>query len=301
MNYIGILPDGTEVRLPQPVRVRLSREEDAPADGFSGVFPLQAPVGNITSLRIYGRDGSLCFDGITDDWKVTRADGNFLTLTARSRAALLLDNEAIPQTYCMPSLSTIFQRHIQPYGFTGFRGSKKIFCGALSVTKGMSEWQAAEQFCRQFLHVTPRIQDGVFDASGEIPSGQISFGTGGVPYSALVIHNRYAEKITELLAQGGTDGTYFCVARDTEAGLLGIRRRRCLTLGQNAKNVLRTAQKKSFSILLTCPGEITARLLQSAQFTEVNPELPRELYVAGIEYVLGTSGEFTQFALRRRG
>ena len=301
MTYAGILPDGTELRLPQPVQARLDREEDAPADGFSGVFPLRESAGNVVGIRVYDRNGELCFDGITDKQEESRAGEQLLSLKGRSRAALLLDNEAIPQTYCMPSLSTIFRRHVQPYGFSGFRGGTKIFTGTLTVSKGMSEWQAAAAFCTQYLKVKPRIQDGVFDASGESPQGGIVFGnSGGVPYSALTVQNRYGELFSELWAQGGTENAYLPVFRDKTAAALGVRRRRCLAAGQDAESVLRAARGKSFAVLVDCPGEIPVRLFQSARVTDEDSVAEENLYVSETAYVLGPGGETTRFVLRRR-
>lgn len=299
MTYVGILADGAEVRLPQPVQVRLSREEDAPADVFAAVFPLERSVGNVVGVRIYDANTELCFEGITDEQKEACSNERLLFLTARSRDALLLDNEAVPQTYCMPSLSTIFVRHVQPYGFSGFRGVGKMFPGELAVTKGMSEWQAAALFCSKFLKVKPRIHDGVFDASGELPEGELIFNNGGdIPYSSITVRNRYSVMISQLLAQSGENGAYRTVAKDSAAEALGVRRRRCLSAGQNAENVLRTARRKSFSVELSCPGEVPGQLLQSASVRGL--ELSDGLYVSEMEYTLNSDGESTRFVLRER-
>lgn len=109
---------------------------------------------------IYDKNHEVCFDGIVDIQKESCADKMMLMLVARSRAALLLDNEAVPQTYGMPSLATIFARHVQPYGFTTFYGNVKAFNGELTITKGMSEWQAAAEFCTRFC-MKPRVLDRV--------------------------------------------------------------------------------------------------------------------------------------------
>ena len=301
MIYVGILPDGTELRLTQPVQVCISREEEAPADGFSAVFPVKGKIGNITEIHIYDRNGELFYEGLIDEQKMTRAGGNLLSLTGRSRAALLLDNEALPQTCCMLSLPSIFKRHIQPYGFRDFCGSKKVFAGAMTVTKGMSEWQVAEQFCKRYLKVKPRIWNGVFDASGEMPKGAAVFGNDGdIPYSSMILHHCYREMISELLAQSGENACYESIFKNQTALRLGIRRRRCLTANQNAESVIRTVNKKAFKIEICCPGEVPAELLQTAQITENDLELDGELYVAEIKYVLNISGESTRFVLRRR-
>lgn len=301
MTYFGVLPSGAETALPNPVRIQLHWEENAPADGFSGVFPAERGFGPVTGFRAYGADGQLRFDGIVDRQEESVSSERMLSLTGRSRAALLLDSEALPQTYCMPSLGTIFARHVQPYGFSAFRGSGRMFPGALTVTKGMSEWEAAALFCKTFLKQKPRIEDGVFDASGEIPEGELRFGgSGGLPVSALTVENRYGALLSELAAQPGGQGAYRTVKREEAAEVLGVHRRRCLSAGQDAENVLRAARRKAFAVRIDCPGEVAARLLQRASARELLPDAEGELYVSEIAYRLDFAGETTRFVLRRR-
>lgn len=299
MTFVGITPSGGNISLPQPVQVQLNRKEDAPADGFTGIFPLSRSFGNLTGIRIYDRNGELCFDGIVDEQRESCTGKLLLTLISRSRAALLLDNEAIPQTYCMPSLATIFARHVQPYGFNGFYGSTKMFSGALTVTKGMSEWQAAAAFCTRFLNVQPCIRDGVFDASGEMPQGGLQFdNSAGTRHSVLTVENKYCSLLSELLMQSGTGGTYAPARRDDRAVSLGIRRRRCITAGQNAENLIRAARRKAYSVQLDCPGEIPAQLFMNACVRDKVMGTIDGLYVSEIDYTMDSGGEMTRFVLR---
>jgi len=300
MTYIGITPTGKNVKLPNPVQVRLNRAEGAPADGFTGVFPMGRTAGNLTGIHIYDKNQELCFDGIVDEQKESCGSEMMLTIIARSSAALLLDNEAIPQTYNMMSLPMIFARHVLTYGFSSFLGSKKLFPGELAVTKGMSDWQAAELFCTKYLNVKPRIQNGVFDASGIRPQGEIIFdNTNGVRYSSLTAENKYSSLLSELLMQQNSNGSYSPIMRDESAVALGIRRRRCLTAGQNAGTVIRASQCKAFDVKADCPGEIPAQLLQNASVQDKILGTIGNLYISEIDYILNSGGETTRFTLRR--
>ncbi len=299
MTYTGITPDGKEAALPQPVQVHLNRAEDAPADGFTGIFPMEKSAGNLIGIHIYDKNQELCFDGIVDEQKESCSSKMTLTLTARSRVSLLLDNEAVPQSYSLPSLPTIFARHVQPYGFHSFLGNTKMFTGELAVTKGMSEWQAAASFCTRFLNVKPRIYGGVFDASGTGPQGEIRFdNAGGVRYSAITAENKYGVLLSELLMQG-TNGAYSTVMRDESAVALGIRRRRCLAAGQTAGKVIRTARRKAFAVKVGCPGEIPAQLSQGAFVRDDMLGTIGGLSISEIDYRLDSGGETTRFTLRR--
>lgn len=300
MIYIGITPDGKNITLPQPVSVRLNRTEDAPADGFTGIFPLTGSFGEITGLRIYGTDGALCLDGLVDEQKESCGSGRFLTLTARSRSALLLDNEAVPQTYCMPSLETVFLRHVKPYGFAGWKGSNKVFPGALQITKGMSEWQAAQAFCRKFLRTEPVITGGVFDASGERPQGNLLFDLdSGVKYSSLTVQSKYVSLYSELYTQSGKSGNYAVTAQDTQAQGLGVKRRRFLASGTDAEALIGSARRKAYSVTVLCPGEIPAKLRMAAAVRDKALGSTKNLYISEINYTLDADGEFTRFTLRR--
>ena len=300
MTYIGVTPQGESIALPPPVSVKLNRGEDAPADGFTGVFPLEKSLGNLTGIRVYARNHQLCFDGIVDEQKESCAGERKLTLIARSRAALLLDNEAMPQTYHMPSLQTIFTRHIQPYGFQGYSGEAKAYSGELVITKGMSEWQAAEEFCTRFLKVKPRIIGDTFNATGEKPEGKIIFdNAAGTLYSSIEKDDQYHYLLSELMVKS-VSGNYSLAAQNKTAVSLGVWRRRYLSDGnQNADTLINTANRKAFRIVVTCPGELAASLWMSAAVRDTALGTMDGLYISQIAYRLDASGESSRITLRR--
>ena len=300
MTYVGVTPAGKTIILPAPVSAKLNQTEDAPADGFTGVFPLKKSNGNLTGLRIYDANHDLCFDGIVDDQKESCGSEIKLMLVARSRSALLLDNEAIPQTYCMPSLATIFARHVKPYGFTDFVGDARTCSGQLAVTKGMSEWSVAEAFCHDYLKVKPRVVNGVFDASGEKPKGKLVFDQNrGIQYSSIVVQNKYCSLLSELLVQSSGNGTYSTVIQNSEANALGVKRRRCLAAGTDADALMDAAHRKAFSVTVNCPGEVPAKMFMSASIQDKVLGAMDNLYVSEIDDTLDSSGKITRFLLRR--
>lgn len=301
MTYIGVTPQGNSIALSPPVSVKLIRGEDAPADGFTGVFPLEKSPGNLTGIRIYDQKQQLCFDGIVDEQKESCAEERKLTLIARSRAALLLDNEAMPQTYNMPSLKTIFSRHVQPYGFQDYVGEDKAFSGELVITKGMSEWQAAEEFCTRFLKIKPRIIGDTFDASGEKPQGKVTFdNAGGTAYSSIVMDYQYYHMLSELMTKSGSNGVYNLAAQSENAALLGIQRKRYLSgTAENADTLISTADKKAFRVVVTCPGKLAAGLLTGAVVRDTALGAVEDLYISQIAYSLDANGESSVVTLRR--
>lgn len=296
MIFYGIGPGG-ERRLPAPARVRLNRSVEAPADALSAVFPFQGDVGNLTALRVLEEDGTVCFEGIVDEQTLAFDTGAQMKLEARSRAALLLDNEAAAETMMNPTLALIFARYFAPHGFDGFLGDGGAFPGELTVAKGMSEWQAAALFCRKFLGVAPRVENGLLNASGSGPEGTLRFG-GEIRFSALTVQYDYCRMLSELVAVGA-DGKS-AVLRCGEAQALGVARRRYLTKGANGELLMRNARKKSLAVTVECPGAVKGlpgmrAQVNAAQWSGV------DLEVSETEYRLEPEGETTRFLLRRTG
>ncbi len=76
----------------------------------------------------FAEEGEVVFFGPVDELQRRfSSEGCMLEIVARSMAALLLENEAIPQTYAYPSLPLLFERHGKPYGFTEWEGNPADF------------------------------------------------------------------------------------------------------------------------------------------------------------------------------
>lgn len=299
MNCVGVLPDGGLLALPAPVRLRLRSEEGAPADSLEARFPAFPGVGTLCGVRCYGDDGALLFDGIVDEQAGEEtAAGAVAELSARSRAALLLDNEARPQTYYMPSLKLLFERHAAPYGFTGYLGRDEVFGGAYTVEKGMSEWQALEGFCKKYLGVSPVARGAVLDASGAGQAGQMAFSNaGGVPFLEMRTAWKDVYRLSELRMRSGGQGNYTAVLQDADALARGVKRRRFLSGAdaERAERLLEQVRKKAFAVQVTCPGAVCPLVGTTARVDG------REgLYVSAWDYVLSGAGETCKVTLRQK-
>lgn len=300
MNITARTTSGS-VSLPSPVSLRLEQDEDAPADSFQGVFPLYGPIGALTGITVTGNSGQGWFDGIVDEQSESlESSGIILKVSARSRAALLLDNEALPQNYINPSLKTVFERHIAPYGFSGFSGDSRVYTGGLKISKGMSEWQAAALFCSRFLGTVPRIRGNVFDASGQKQHTKIRFASsGGIRFSSAEVLRRPCALYSEL-NQVKTDGSVTLAAIDKKAEALGVRRRRFVNDSKtDAAAILDAAEKKAFAVRLVCPGELSAEVLTPATADIPGLGVFDSLYVSSVSYRISSGGERCQLTLRR--
>ncbi len=303
MRYFGLKPDGGEIALPAPVEAELDSADDVPADGFRGVFPLAENCGMLTGLRIESGDGGTVFLGTVDiQRQIISAKGMKLSLSCRSLAGLLLDSEPIPQTYDYPNLATIFVRHIQPYGFTSFQGSTRIFHGPLRITKGMSEWRTAALFCKTYFQTVPRVHGSVFDATGESSGNPLILDNRhGVHYFRAEVRNRYCDRISQLYAPSPGTGTYGIAAEDKGTEALEIVRRRCLSSADtDGAALLRAADRKAFAVLADCPGLPETSVGADAELHDPVAGNFLGLAVAEISCRLGSGGIRTSYLLRRK-
>ncbi len=300
-TFTGIRANGTRVTLPEPAEVKYDSADDAPADGFQGVFPLTGEIGVLVRLEI-AVDGETLFLGTVDvQREIVSGSGNVLRLACRSLAGLLLDSEAVPQTYVFPSLGTVFARHVGPYGFTSFLGSVSAFREPLRVVKGMSEWQAAAEFCEKFLRVTPRVQGTVFDASGSAQSGSLVLDNSrGTRYFRTEVRNRRCDFLSAVYAPDAITGTYRLTAEDARAETAGIRRSRCLTgTSSNAGALLKKADRSAFAVYADCPGMPQAFVGAAASLNDPVLGVFNGLTVSRVRCVFDASGLRTSYCLRR--
>jgi hypothetical protein len=301
VRFTGIQPDGTEVRLPMPVSGKYDSAEDAPADGLRAVFPLAKTCGTLTKLRVSGADGSILFFGTVDVQRETACGtGNVLNLSCRSLAGLLLDSESVPRTYDAPSLPVIFERHIRPYGFTSFLGSPAVCRGELCVRKGMSEWQAAAEFCKSFLRTQPRVRGTVFDASGTAAAAPLVLdNSAGTRYFRAEVRRRGCDVLTKIYTPDTDTGLYRLAAEENES-ITGVRRVRCLANPESdASAVLRKAERSAFSVYAECPGTPVTETGASASLRDPVLGEFTDMIVAQVRCTWDEDGVRTVYCLRR--
>lgn len=155
-------PGGDRYTLKNPLAVSLVRTLESPAQSLSITLPMAA--GNLPGVAAQAavrRGPAVIFTGFCDQQtaKETHA-GRTFTVQARSRGALLLDNEALPQTYYNITTDELFRRHLRPYGFTRLEVPRQVELGVFTVTKGKCEWEVFSAFCNRAYGQAPVIGSG---------------------------------------------------------------------------------------------------------------------------------------------
>ena len=301
MRYEGISAAGEKISLGDPIKVRLNMDEDAPAHGFSGVFPFrQLPP--LRFCNLYDDKEKLVFGGIVDVQKaVCGSGGNLIEIASRSKAALLLDNEAKPQTYLEPSLGELFREHAAPYGLTSFKGRTFSFSWTYVIPKGISEWQVFADFCLYCMDVIPRVTpDGILDATGEMPQGELRFANeGGIPYTEIARVQSPCKRLRQLWIQPSLGAGYQRNVVDLDAVRTGIQRTRYITAANwQGKLRLKQSRRRSEEVILTCPDALTGKIGMRASVSDPLLGELRNYSVAKSTYLLDSRGERCVITLR---
>lgn len=297
---------GERIFLGAPIEAELSMEEGTPADGFRGIFPWKEDFQNqsMAFLEITGEGGKTIFSGPIDEIRHSlSAKGNMLEISARSEIAVLLDNEAVPQTYAYPSLPLLFEDHGKPYGFT-LRQERKAeggFAQPYPVTKGMSEWEAMDSFCRRFFHAPLKCRSKDLYLFEEEPVKELAFGK-DIPIASAFFRNKIYERYSEILLRPPNAEAYARRIRDEEAAGQGIFRRRLLSgTPERAREELKASANRAFSIQVVSPSAPLGSVGDSASLEIRGMERYEGLYIAEIQYICRGSGESCRYILRRKG
>lgn len=308
MNISAVTALGADVALTAPLSLCIEREEDAPADSLTAVFAYTATVPELSQISVKDGDETL-FCGIVDEQDVLcSANGIIIKITARSMAALLLDNEAQPQCYDRPGADDIFRRHILPLGITRYTCGRKERPARFEILKGMSQWQALALFCRSCLDSVPAVTPGgcVLMCGYKKEGMPLCFGgREGISITEGIVKIKRFKRLSRVFVKTCASQGYGMNIEDKDAQGSGIKRERFLNASDplsvpvsRADTMLKNGRKQSFEIVLTCPSRMTAALGKAAQ-AEVCGETYRNLYVSGLRYELLPGKETTALTLNR--
>lgn len=151
--------DGRKITLPQVTQWAFQYGRGTPCDSFS-VTCLWEPEEDLLAEAVTFtavEQGETVFTGVVDEcergWD---EQGGFLTVSGRSMAARLLDNEALGMDYQVATWQDIVRDHVTPYGVQTV-GTGLPAVSGFSVAVGSSEWQVVYEFCRYYGGITPRF------------------------------------------------------------------------------------------------------------------------------------------------
>lgn len=291
--------NGRLTDLKNPIQVSFSSSVGAPADSLRAVFAVAGAIPEIVSIEVLSGTERVFFGYIDTQCDETSVSGKILTVEARSLAAVLLDNEACPATYCMATMSFLMDRHFREYGFEEYIGQDKAVNGELIIAKGMSEWGVLQQYCKAVRAGIPRIgSDGVIDISGSPPDEEVMVSRA----QCISEKHRLSRKelISQLRVRTYSDGGYDMMYESGLASRTKTVRRRyvnafdsMISPAEEAGELLRKADGCYESVVLVCDGCILC-----TPGAKLRIENDRHTYkVTEIGYLLNADGEKTTLQL----
>lgn len=268
LRFILTDTDGCEHIYFKPLSVTLNRDIKIPADSLTALFVSDNDEKELSDIAVY--DGKKCvFKGIIDEQiESLTENGRLLEINARSLAALLLDNEAMPQSCYLPNMRLFMARDFSKLGFTEYIGEDNPKSGSISIEKGTSEWSLLEQYCEKFLGTYPRIdEDGTIYISDIEPDTIIIPDNGDIRLLSLKRVRKRCNIISEYRVRAHRGGGYEMIIGNKKAERLKLRAVRYLNAIDN-KNVgiescyenIDNANNDYETIAITVSGRLLAKV-----------------------------------------
>lgn len=181
----------------------------------------------VHSIQVLYEEREL-FSG-TVDFQRERIDdsGHTLHLEGRSTGGLLLDNEAPPGNLWGATLSSVFARHIAPYGFLLRQSQRGRRLPQFVIPKGMSEWEVFLRCTQRLYGTTPFVLgQQVYTEKREWSERFVLSNTGeGIPYTALEECFVPYHMLSSVSVRNA-EGEYTTTVRSHTAQRQGVLRRR---------------------------------------------------------------------------
>lgn len=276
----------------------ISKEEKVPADGLViRVKEVGLPV--LKSLEVVNGE-EVIFSGDVDEQIEEVSLSPYTELVARSRAALLIDNEATPLSLVNPSFEDLFIRFALPFGFTSYKGENRELQGTFTVKKGESCYSVLSRFVSRAYGRFLRCEGQVICLDDEVSEDTLDL---SVKLESLRVYNLRCERISKVMVKLRKGEGYSAEVRNENALTEGINRVRYVNAESNEVQTVKEADRivlkgedESFYAEALCRGLLTDVLGKSVLLKGFE-----KLYVSSLKITLGKNGEYTRLVLRRKG
>lgn len=298
--------NGKIIKLNNPIYIVINRDENVPADDLSVVFPMLKDVDELCDVEVY--DGSeIAFKGIVDEQQTILSEKEYYTkITARSMAAMLLDNESRPICYTDVCASVIFERHLKPNLISGYKADETVLKGDYNISKGTTDWQAFAAFCIKAFNKIPRIEpDGTANFNGVESEEKITFSnTNGIKYNSIKENIKRCKLISDVIIKPMKSDNYNTVINNSFSKSRKINRRRYIDIFSEkdydtADMILKNSEKNAFELTVVSPLCLINKLGAEVKVEDDIIGEKDGLYVSGINYCLTPEKEETTLSLKK--
>ena len=298
--------NGKKHRMSQLLSLQVDVDEGVPADALYALFAY-TPTEELCEITLMDGKDPIFIGVIDEEEHISDSKGTYLKISARSRAAHLLDNEAMPCEFDHPSLSMMYERYAKPFGIRIGTDSDEVFFGEQRVTKGTSCWKALKNFCIACYLTPPRISSiGVLYPKGLAHSDVTVFGRDGVTYTQLREVKKRCEEISAVHVKADSGGTYSLAIENSAARDRGVRRERYLNavLTESpmkcADAMIDNGDIKSYAVYLRCKGCLLGTEGNRAVISDPVIGERDDLYISAVHYRMKGDGAYSNITLKRR-
>ena len=299
------LSDGRAVPLHNIKSLQISASLDSPARSLSGVFAAERLPAELSRITVRDR-GAVIFEGNVDSQRsVIQGSGRLLHIEARTKGALLLDNQATPRILTNINLSIAFSLFLRPYGFILVNPQLHRLLSSYTVRAGICEWEAFAECARRMHGITPYMEGEQVMVSRPASHTAVRISNTGRGLRFTRLEHRFVpyNMLSEVLIRGA-DGVYNTAVRNHSAGHFNVRRRRYITPhnefmetpSQDAHRRIRRSMLDSRQVLVTLPGWADLPIGQQVEIVDSSMQL-HNLLIRDAHSVMDESGIFTKLVL----
>jgi hypothetical protein len=249
------------------------------------------------------------FEGAVDLKRDRLSAGGAVTeLEARSRAALLLDNQAQPCQLQQARLDAVFDRFIAPYGFKLDLPAALPALALYTVHAGTSEWDAFAGFVRRVYGVTPYVTEGLVRVRRrDIAARPLRISNAGGDAAFTCLTREFIPyNIISSIYLRDSEGVYSTAVRNPAAAGYGVTRRRFVippteymdNRGLDANARIARSMFSAEVIVAELPGEHRGALLGRDVTVQADKLTLNNLMIAEKELTVDSAGAVTRLTLQ---
>lgn len=309
----GFDKSGKEIALPDYQSIKISREENVPADYMEVTFPLFKDREELNNIIV--NDGSeLVFKGVCDEIaSIKSAAGKYVKIYCRSMFSLLIDNEAIPGSFKNVTAQIIFDRYLKKYGFKKFIADDTALQGDFTVAKGTSVYEVLYDFCRIHYNSIPcLLNEEIISFNGCNRERVITFsdkeikGFGKYYDYFLISVSKYpCRLISKINIKTSENDFYTTVLHNNFAENKGIVRERCIdscnesTPMECCFTMFENTNKRYEEYVIHTNQSVAASVGDKCMICDSDFGKLENLYISKIMCRSDKSGTVTEFTLKR--
>lgn len=288
---------GNIICFEKPLSLTIDMSLTIPCDSATVVLPYKNYADG-AEIKIYN-ETDLIFVGVIDEEiSIFNTTGNYKKYVARSKMALLLDNQACPTELNNVTRTYLGNKYLKDFSIDFDKG-EEVYTGKITVDNGMTVYDIFAEYCDKVFSSLPRMT----------PKGKLIFYSNidseitlsNLSYTSLTENKKRCEKISKVSLMTNSR-FYDYVIENKETKGTSICRERFLDASAgkniypaNGENLIENSNLNSYEVQVTCPYNLTYCLGYKCKVESI----AEKLQVAEIEYSYNSKGEETKLILRR--